>query len=196
MRIANDIQLTPPEVNKPLRANLAWGVTAFHVITFLLLAVIVFATISRFKVEATILSETALLGEAKAERDTIEQQTLALQRKVAISDDITTWLSMSPPAQALTLLLARQVEPDISYTRLAIEMEPGAPNAKISIEFASSSPDNSSRQVNKIQSALEKAGFEMVNIEADLAIPEGWRYVTIVALPPKGSFEKLINPTL
>lgn len=201
MRTAIDLQPAPPELLKPIHPSKATGVTLFYAMSFILVGYIAFATVERFKVQAAILEGTVRVEEAKAERDKLQQRTEELNRKAAISNDLTEWLAMSPPAQGLALLLSGQVEPNISFSKMVVDLEPGAPNAKISIDLISDAPevasrqDNSSRQVNKIQAALEKAGFKTVNIEADQPSPEGWRFVTIVALPQGGDFKKLFKTT-
>ena len=201
MRTAIDLQPVPPAVLKPLNPNKATGVTLFYAVSLMLVGYIAFATIQRFKMQAAIMEGSVRVEEAKAERDKLLERTEALNRKAAISNDLTEWLAMSPPAQALALLLTGQVEPNISFSRMIVDLEPGAPNAKISIDLISDAPDiarrqdNSSRQVNKIQAALEKAGFKTVNIESDQPSPEAWRFVTIVALPQGGDFKKLFKTT-
>jgi len=199
MRTAIDLQPAPPEVLKPIHPNKATGVTLFYGVSLIMVGYIAFATVERFKVQAAILEGTVRVEEAKAERDQLQKRTEELNRKAGISNDLTEWLAMSPPAQVVALLLSGQVEPNISFSRMVVDMEPGAPNAKISIDLINDSPDvasrqdNSSRQINKIQAALEKAGFKTVNIEADQPSPEGWRFVTIVALPQGGDFKKLFK---
>jgi len=192
-RVAIDIQPSPPDVFKPLPGKLSIAVTLFYLLSIGLLAYAGYASWSRIKIEQQITEVNTSLSADNERQKTLEAETLALQKRAEISTDLTEWLAMSPPAQAMILLLARQVEPNISFSKLVIELEPGAPNAKITLEILSADQDNSARQINRVQAALEKANFKTVNIDADQPTPEGWRFVTTVALPRNGEFQKLVK---
>lgn len=192
-RSAFDVTCEPQDVVKPLPANRIHFVTAFYAMMAVFLGWFVF---NQFRIkgyqqtEATTMSETSAL---EAERDQLTQALKEMEKRAQISGDLVEWLAITPPAQAVVLMIAREVEPNVSFTRLTVDMEPGTPNLKLTTEFFSTDTEVSTRQVAKIQQALDRAGFRTINIETDQPIPEGWRFSILLACPQDGDFQSIIS---
>ena len=67
----------------------------------------------------------------------------------------------------------------------------GQPSFKLVVELVSASHDSATRQINRLQDALDRAGFRTINVDSDGPTPEGWRFASTVALPANGDFSKL-----
>jgi hypothetical protein len=193
MRLAIDIQQNPPSVHKPLPQNRIILVIVFYLVVLGLGGINAYL----YTKKTAILNEIAVheknLEEAKGIQAKIESDTIALQKNAQLARDLGDWLSINTPAQALLLLISRQVEPNVSFTELLTEFEPGAANGRITIEIISSSLDASSRQIAKIQEELGRAGFRTINIESDQPTAAGWRFVVMLALPTQGHFANLVK---
>lgn len=195
MKVAFDIQPDPVPVLKPASPSLLPAITGFYALTVVMLGLIGAMTAQRIGLEKRRQVIAAERIESGARRDALLAELRGLEKRASISDDLIEWLSICPPAQSLILLLSRDVEPSVAFSKLSMELEPGSPNAKITVEFSASNQDISTKQVANIQAALIKSGFRTVNIEADAPTPEGWRFVTLVALPLKGDFAQVNQNT-
>jgi len=67
----------------------------------------------------------------------------------------------------LALLLTRDVEPNVSFSRLVVAMDQGQPSFKLVVELVSASHDSATRQINRLQDALDRAGFRTINVDSD-----------------------------
>ncbi len=191
MRVAIDIQPNPPEVPKSLPPGGANGITFFYFVALLLVGYIGVATTQHLHLAAARGRTETSLSDAQAELTGLISEGSDLMRRAAVAKELAEWLAITPPTQSLLLLLTQEVEPNVSFSRLQVEMEPGQPAAKITVEINTPSDDAASRQVASIQSALEKAGFRGINVDKDEPTPEGRRFMTTVALPLKGDYSLL-----
>ena len=114
-----------------------------------------------------------------------------IQHNTAVANDFAEWLSITPPTQMLTFLLSTQVEPNISLTRLSVEMAQGSPNFKVTVQMATKDQGAAGRQVLRTTKLLEDAGFQAVNTDTDSPTPEGWIFAATYASPAHGNFSKL-----
>lgn len=195
MRVALDLQLNPPEVPKPLKPKWAPVLNLFYALCVCLLGYAGIASAQRFQLEAARTENAARLQGQNAELSRLQAEAASLTRQAAISGDLAEWLTITPPAQALTLLLTKEVQPNVSFSRLLIEMEQGQPNVRITVEMQTANPEAASRQVAGIQAALDRAGFRTINVDTDSPTPEGWRFIAMLALPLNGDFAQLISET-
>lgn len=196
MQLAIDLQPEPPETPKALNQSLRNGVVLFYLLSTSLLAYAGIASLKRIHVEgATSVFENKIKA-ATAESQRLQSEFEGITNLRAKAGDLAEWLTISPPAQALVLLVTQEVEPNVAFTRLAIEMEPAQPSAKITVELNTPGSESASRQVAKIQAALDRAGFRTATVDTDAPTPEGWKFSAIVALPRNGDFSQLTSPKL
>ena len=196
MQLAIDLQPEPPETPKALNQSLRNVVVLFYARSAGLLAYAGIASFKRIHVEeATHVFENKIKA-ATAESQRLQSEFDSITNLRAKAGDLAEWLTISPPAQALVLLVTQEVEPNVAFTRLAIEMEPAQPSAKITVELSTPGSESASRQVAKIQAALDRAGFRTATVDTDAPTPEGWKFSAIVALPRNGDFSQLTAPKL
>ena len=196
MQLAIDLQPEPPETPKALNQSLRNVVVLFYALSAGLLAYAGIASFKRIHVEeATHVFENKIKA-ATAESQRLQSEFDSITNLRAKAGDLAEWLTISPPAQALVLLVTQEVEPNVAFTRLAIEMEPAQPSAKITVELSTPGSESASRQVAKIQAALDRAGFRTATVDTDAPTPEGWKFSAIVALPRNGDFSQLTAPKL
>lgn len=196
MQLAIDLQPEPPETPKALNQSLRNVVVLFYALSAGLLAYAGIASFKRIHVEeATHVFENKIKA-ATAESQRLQSEFDSITNLRAKAGDLAEWLTISPPAQALVLLVTQEVEPNVAFTRLAIEMEPAQPSAKITVELNTPGSESASRQVAKIQAALDRAGFRTATVDTDAPTPEGWKFSAIVALPRNGDFSQLTAPKL
>jgi hypothetical protein len=191
MTLAHDLQINPPELPRPLKPALSNAIVLFYV-TILAFSIYIGTTVLkgvRVTAESEILAKQFLLDESKL--SAIEKEADSIAQLRAKAGDLSDWLSITPPAQALVILITQQLEPNVTFSRLAIEMEQAQPNAKITVELTTSKQESATRQIAKIQSALDLAGFRTATIDTDSPSPEGWKFSAIVALPRNGDFSLL-----
>lgn len=194
MQLAIDLQPEPPETPKALNQSLRNVVVFFYVLSAGLLAYAGIASFKRIHVEeATHVFENKIKA-ATTESQRLQSEFDSITNLRAKAGDLAEWLTISPPAQALVLLVTQEVEPNVAFTRLAIEMEPAQPSAKITVELNTPGSESASRQVAKIQAALDRAGFRTATVDTDAPTPEGWKFSAIVALPRNGDFSQLTAP--
>jgi hypothetical protein len=196
MQLAIDLQPEPPETPKALNQSLRNVVVFFYVLSAGLLVYAGIASFKRIHVEeATHVFENKIKA-ATTESQRLQSEFDSITNLRAKGGDLAEWLTISPPAQALVLLVTQEVEPNVAFTRLAIEMEPAQPSAKITVELNTPGSESASRQVAKIQAALDRAGFRTATVDTDAPTPEGWKFSAIVALPRNGDFSQLTAPKL
>ena len=200
MRLAIDIQRMPTAVPRPLPASLTHSVTVFYIVTVLSAGLAGFAYMRGVKLDAAYAVADADLTQRKSELAKIKKEADTLDEQKKMSGDLAEWLSITPPAQALLLLFSDNVQANVSFQQLSIDLPPGDPTVKIGltmligIDDALSRADAASQQTARLTDALANAGFRQVNVEQDHATPEGWQYVAIYSLPPKGNYTKLTSP--
>jgi len=196
MIIAHDLQINPAELPRPLKATLQNLVVLFYAM-ILIFSVIIAVTLLqgvRVAVESELQSKKLLADQTKL--SAIEKEANSMAQLRAKAGDLSDWLNITPPAQALVILITQQLEPNVTFSRLAIEMEQAQPNAKITVELTTSKQESATRQIAKIQSALDRAGFRTATIDTDAPSPEGWKFSAIVALPRNGDFSLLKRENL
>jgi hypothetical protein len=191
MQLAIDLHPEPADTVKPLNPSLRHAVTLFYALCAGMLAYAGFAFYKRTGVERATQASAEQFQIATAESQRIQGEFNRIIGLRAKAGELAEWLAISPPTQALVLLITQEVEPNVAFSRLAIEMEQGQPSAKITIELNAPNPDSASRQVAKVQAALDRAGFRTATVDTDAPTPEGWRFSAIVALPRNGEFTQI-----
>lgn len=196
MTLAHDLQVNPPELPRPLKPALSNLVVLLYA-TILAFSIYIGSTALqgvRVAAESEVLSKNLLAAQTKL--SAIEKEANSMAQLRAKAGDLSEWLNITPPAQALVILITQQLEPNVTFSRLAIEMEQAQPNAKITVELTTSKQESATRQIAKIQSALDRAGFRTATIDTDAPSPEGWKFSAIVALPRNGDFSLLKRENL
>jgi hypothetical protein len=191
MQLAIDLQPNPNPTPEPLPKAADTIVTFFYLAVILLLVFLGAAWAKRYTIQQQMTQTTADLARANASLADLRAEQTRLGKQGVVAGGLAEWLSMSPPAQALALLLTRDVEPNVSFSRLVVAMDQGQPSFKLVVELVSASHDSATRQINRLQDALDRAGFRTINVDSDGPTPEGWRFASTVALPANGDFSKL-----
>lgn len=194
MRIAIDLQPNPPDVPRSLPAAGANAVTFFYFAMALLAVYGIVATTQHVRIAAAGARCDRELAEAQRDLASAIAEASELSRRTAVATELSDWLAITPPAQALLLALVQEVEPNVSFSRVQVEMEPGQPIARVAVDINTASGDAASRQVANVQNALERVGCRGINVDRDEPTPEGRRFVTTVALPLHGDFTLLTHP--